>query len=128
MIPHPRLLIGSVLLMLAAGPVSTEASIRSELTPEEHLLYVQQTHGPGWRSLNLTQRCARMEQMRTQWRSMSPAARDQLKQQLAARWQAMPAAEKQRIEQRIAARRVRHAERSGPRAQSRCTGSNGSPL
>src|SRR5689334_17552460 len=97
---HQALTVRSSILVLAAAiSFSASASIRNELTPEEHALYVQQTHGPGWRSLNVTQRCARMEQVRRQWRSMSPAARNQLKQQLASRWQAMPAADRQRIEQ-----------------------------
>jgi hypothetical protein len=93
------------------------AHLRGGLTPEEHILYMKQMHGPNWRKLPLAQRCERIKQLKQERRSMSPAARQQLKRQLDAEWAKLPAAEKQRIEQRIAKHQERRAEGKGqPRA------------
>lgn len=106
----------------AGGVSSSNAAIRREMTPEEHVLYAQQVHGTNWRSLNLAQRCARMHQIHAEWRSMTPAAKDQLRQQLDARWNSMPSMEKQRIEQRIAFRRTQRAGGAGRSGEPRCAG------
>jgi hypothetical protein len=111
----------------AANSSPCDAAMRNQLSPEEHMLYVQQIHGANWRSLSIQQRCGRMEQVRSEWRTMSPTAREQLRQRLDARWNTLSATEKQRIEQRIAYRNTRKTESPGRRGEPRCGGLQNQP-
>jgi len=101
------------------------------LTPEEHLMYVQEERGHDWRALNPQQRCERQQQMQRVWASMSPADLQNLRQQLDARWNALPTAQKQRLEQRIQQRIANRQERRavGPApGLHRCGGVGAAPL
>jgi Spy/CpxP family protein refolding chaperone len=101
------------------------------LTPEEHLMYVQQERGPHWRALTPQQRCEQHQQMQRVWASMSPADLQNLKQQLDARWNALPTMQKQRLEQRIQQRVANRGERRmvAPAPGRRpCVGANSAPL
>jgi hypothetical protein len=103
-----------------AGISSSNAGMRTELTPEEHAIYAQDEHGTNWHSLSAAQRCARAQQIHAEWRSMTPAAKEQLKQQLDARWNSLPVAQKQRVEQRIAFRRTQGIGGNGGMGAPRC--------
>jgi hypothetical protein len=110
---HSMFTIGLVALATAvSGYAALGGPMGRALTPEEHLMYVQEQHGRDWRRLNPQQRCERQQQMQRMWVSMNPADLQNLRQQLDARWNALPVVQRQRLEQRI---QQRIANRGGPR-------------
>jgi|GraSoiStandDraft_5_1057265.scaffolds.fasta_scaffold201772_2 predicted Fe-S protein YdhL (DUF1289 family) len=130
---HRMLTICLVALATAvSGYAALGESMRRTLTPEEHLMYVQEQRGLHWRTLSPQQRCERQLQMHQVWASMSPADLQNLRQQLDARWNALPDSQKQHLEQRIqqrfANRSARRMGGSGRAGQRRCAGTANAPL
>jgi hypothetical protein len=129
---YPMLTIGLVALATTvSGYAALGGPMGRALTPEEHLMYVQEQRGPDWRQLDQRQRCERQQQMQRVWGSMNPADLQSLRQRLDARWNALPAAQQarfeQRIRQRIANRQSRQMTAPAP-GRRLCGGANEAPV